>query len=182
LGSLEAGMKEEIEYINPYRLKKEDLPLIVLSDLSSGFVEWAIKWRTNASYNHIMMMIWPGEFQSQGNVYSSVGIDRYMKKNSRLKFWRIKDLTENEGTAIKGRVINRLNLPWHKRLYDYVGILWQLTGLRWINNPLKAYCSEQVANDLKGIIELGKHPSPKDIDEAFKKHPRMKEYGRWEAT
>ncbi len=170
----------EIKYINPYKIAQDQLPLIVFSDLSSGLVQWMIKWRTNSSWNHVMMMLWPGEFQSQGNIFSSVGIDRYMKKNSRLMFWKIKNLTGDETYIIRKRVMDRMNLPWWKRLYDYLGILGQATGLKWINNPWKPYCSEQVRDVLGGIIKIDLHPSPEDLIATFKQHPRLEEVGRWE--
>ena len=176
---------------HPYKMMCDDLPLIVLSDHSSGFIQWAIKWRTKANYNHVMSMIYPGLFTSQGNTFSEVPLDRYMTKNSRLKFWRIKDLTLEEESLIRGRILRRLALPWWKRGYDYLGILGQAVGLKFINNPWNVFCSEQVLKDwLEGIIslrivdgdnvtELSEHPSPKDLNEFFKNHPRMEVYGRW---
>ncbi len=181
--------------IHPNKINKAELPLIVLSDHSSGFFEWVIKFRTKANYNHIMTMIYPGEFASQGNKFSLIPFDRYMTKYSRLKFWKIKDLTKDERTEIKKRIIKRLTKkrPWWRRLsdYDYIGVIGQALGIRKINNPLKTYCSEQVKSDvLVGIIELEyihdkkyhflpRHPSPKDINSFFKNHPRMEVFTRW---
>jgi len=170
--------------INPNNIKQDDLPLIVLSDHSSGFIQWIIKWRTKANYNHVMTMIWPGEFASQGNVFSSVPLSRYMTKQSRLKFWRIKDLTKEEELLIRKRIFDRLNLPRRKRRYDYLGILGQATGLKFIRSPSgRPYCSRQVKwDDLDGIIDMvEKYPSPKDLNEYFKQHPRLEVYGRWSA-
>lgn len=138
-----------------------------------------------------MTQIWPGEFASQGNVFSSTPIDRYMTKQGRLKYWRIKDLTHDEEMVIKGRIIDRLNLPKWKRRYNWLGILGQLIGLRKLSSPWVPYCSQQVTEDvLKGIIDLAievdnkivrlpQHPTPKDINEFFKLHPRMEVFTRW---
>jgi len=169
--------------IDPNNIPSEDLPLIVLSDHSSGFIQWAIKARTKANYNHIMSMIKPKFFDSQGNTFSRVPTSRYMTSKSRLKFWRIKDLNAKDKALIKSRILNRLNLPKKKRGYDYLGILGQLIGLRWINNPWKPYCSEQVRKDfLESIIlDIPKHPTPKELNDIFKKHPWMEVYGRWSA-
>jgi hypothetical protein len=178
--------------INPYKITQEKLPLIVLSTLSSGFIAMWIRWFTKASYSHAMSMINPGEFASQGNTFSQAPLWRYVKKNGRLKFWKIKDLKNWERNKIMSRVNKRLRLPYWKRMYDYLGIFGQATKLRFINNPWKPYCSEQVKYDcLDGIIDLAvldkngkivklpKHPSPKDLNEFFKIHPRMEVYGRW---
>lgn len=170
--------------MNPYRLTSEDLPLIVLSSHSSGFIQMWIRWRTKSYYSHIMTMIWPGELASQGNVFSSVPLDRYMTKNSRLKFWRIKDLTQDEEELIYKRIIDRLNLPWWKRLYNYPGIIGQATGLKFINSIFKfPYCSQQVKRDfLDGVIEgVPDNPSPKDLNEFMKTHERFEVAGRWAA-
>ena len=169
--------------INPHKITDDSLPLIVLSDHTSGFIQWAIKFRTNAQYNHIMIMHRPKKFASQGNVYSEINIDRYMTNKSRLKFWTLKGLTGRQRQKLISKIGDDIKKPWHKRMYDYFGILGQLTGLKFINNPLKMYCSERVAHDIRPYIYgIPEHPSPKDLNEFFKKHPDQFEvYGRWSA-
>ncbi len=166
--------------IDPRKIPEDRMPLIVLSDHSSGIIQWLIKVRTKSKYNHIMMLNRPGVFASQGNVYSEVPLSRYMTDQSRLKFWRIKDLTKDERKLISERINTRLSLPKSKSGYDYLGILGFLIGFRWINSSAKPYCSENVMNILEGIIDLPQHPSPEEIDVIFKKHPRLSVYGRWE--
>jgi len=167
-------------HIDPLKIPQEDLPLIVLSDHSSGFVQWAIKSRTKGNWNHAMVCLKQGTFDSQGNLFSRIPMSRYMTEHSRLKFWKIKDLTVEQKALIRLRIIKRLNLPWWKRRYDYSGILGQFLGLRWINNPFTAYCSEQVRQDfLENIVTIAKHPSPADLNRRFKRHPWMEVYGIW---
>lgn len=170
-----------MKFINPYRITGIDLPLIALSTDASGIMQSLIRIRTKGSYSHIMTMIEPGSFASQGNIFSLATVDRYMTANCRLKFWRIKDLTNDERVLIKRRINARLNRPWIGRQYDYLGVIGQFLGLKWINNPFVPYCSEQVRIDvLEGIIDgIQEHPSPQDLNEAFKNHPRMEVYGRW---
>ena len=115
-----------------------------------------------------------------------------MTKQRRLKFWMIKDLTAEEEKLIRRRIAERLELPKWRRRYNYLGIFGQATGLRWISSPWVPFCSQQVFRDvLKDIvtssflrngeiIELPKNPSPKDLNEYFKKHLRMEVYGRWD--
>jgi len=169
-----------MKYIDPLKIPKEDLPLIVLSDHSSGFIQWAIKARTKGNYNHVMTCIKTGTFDSQGNTFSRIPMSRYMTPHSRLKFWKIKDLTEKEKASIRLRIMRRLNLPSWKRRYDYIGLIGQVVGLRWINNPWTPYCSEQVRDDvLEGLISTPKHPTPTDLNRIFKDHPWCEIYGRW---
>jgi hypothetical protein len=170
--------------INPNKIPRERMPLIVLSTLSSGFTSMWIRWFTNASYSHIMLMLWPGEFVSQGNTFSSVPIFRYLKKNSRLKFWRIKDVTKDEKQKLYDMVANDLSGSWWSKSYDHLGIIGQFLNIRKINSPTRMYCSERVSKYLRGIKgfeDLPVHPSPKDLNELFKKNERCEVYGRWAA-
>ena len=170
--------------IHPYKIPKEKMPLIVLSDHTSGFVQWAIKFRTQAAYNHIMLQLFPGEFVSQGNTFSAVPLERYVKKNSRLKYWIIKDIKECEINRIGQMVHADLRGSWWSKKYDYTGIIGQLLGLKKFNFPGKMYCSERVARylyQLEGFENVPRHGSPKDLNEYFKGHPRMEVYGRWAA-
>ena len=168
--------------IDPNRIPENKLPLIVLSTHSSGFIAMWIRWRTKASYSHIMTMLYPGEFASQGNTFSVVPISRYMTERSRLKFWKIKNLTKDEKELIYKRIGKRLALPWWKRLYNYPGIFGQATGLKRINSIFGfPYCSQQEKRDVLDDVINGipKNSSPKELNELFKKHPRMEVYGRW---
>ncbi len=183
--------------INPNRITKDNLPLIVVSTDSSGFIAMWIRWRTKSYYSHGMGMIWPGEFASQGNVFSSVPLDRYMTEQNRLKFFGFKNLSHENKTLIMKRVINRLNKKrkWWNYLsdYDYLGIFGQAIGIPKINNPLKTFCIEEVKEDyLDGIIDLEyekdnvvyklpKHANPKQFNEFLKNHPEIFLFGRWSA-
>jgi hypothetical protein len=165
--------------INPYKIPHDRMPLIVFSDLSSGLIQFLIKWRTNSSYNHVMLQLTPGEYVSQGNVFSRIPIWRYIKKNARLKFWEIKDLTKYERRKFYELVDADIKLPWWRRRYDYLGVFGQLLGIVKINNPRTMYCSERVAKYLTLIgIEMPKHPSPADLNQLFKANPRFSVYGR----
>jgi len=172
--------KPNKKYVNPYRLFEQDLPLIVLSTHSSGFTQWLIRWRIKSNWHHIMMMITPGMFASQGNVFSSASIDRYTTKFGRLKFWRIKDLTEDQKKLLSKMIKKDLTESWWKRKYDYIGILGQALGIKKINNPWSMYCSERVAKYLKKFLDgIPDHPNPGDLNEIFKNHPQMEVVGYW---
>jgi len=171
-----------MKFIDPYHVSGQELPLIVLSDNTSGFVAWAIKWRTKSNWNHIMFMHEKGKFASQGNRFSAVGLKRYMSSKSRLKFWKIKGITNSQKQIVLNSINDNLKDP--KTKYDWLGvILGQGLGLPFINNPVKNYCSENVAKHLSLIIKgIPEHPSPKDLNEFFKDNPyHFKVHGRWVA-
>jgi len=168
---------------NPTKFTKDKMPLIVFSDHSSGWIQFLIKWRTKGNYNHVMLMLEPGEFVSQGNSFSKCPISRYMTDKSRLKFYRITDLTEADIALLYGMVEDDLNGSWWSRHYDYPGIIGQALGISKINSPGRMYCSERVAKYLRALLLQGipKHPSPAELNEVFKNHARMQVFGRWAA-
>ena len=83
--------------------------------------------------------------------------------------------------AILFKVAYELKKPWHKRMYDVVGVVGQLFGMRWMNVPSLNYCSERVVKLVKVIFPDYKnnHPTPEDIDALFKKSDRMVVMGYW---
>ncbi len=168
------------KFVNPYRFKDDDLPLIVLSTHSSGFIQWLIKFKTKSNWNHIMLQLNKGRFVSQGNTFSSIPLDRYMTKYSRLKFWRIKELPFSQKNKLADLVNKDLKSPWWKRRYDYLGIIGQAIGIKQVNNPNTMYCSERVAKYLRKILDgIPAHPSPEDLNKIFKKHKRFEVAGYW---
>ena len=177
-------------------IPKADCPLIVFSDNTSGFVEWMIKWRTKASWNHVMWLPWPGEFASQGNTYSLSPFTRYIKKNNRLKFFSIPSLTPVQKALLIESITKKLAKPWWKKRYDWLGIFGQAIGMPWINTTGLEYCSEDVGTHLKYVAEKGmnsenllkhviheipKHISPQELEDYFKKYPEhFKVYLKWD--
>lgn len=182
----------------PETIMASDLPLIVFSDSTSGLIEFIIKWRTKGSYNHVMWFINPCEFISQGNTYSKVPMKRYMKPNARLKFVALKGVTQDGIYVIKKSIKEKLALPWHKKAYNWIGILGQAIGLKFLNFPGLEYCSQDVPQHLKialascpagfpaplnGIIKnIPKNPSPQQFNEYLHDFhsTAFPVYGKWE--
>jgi len=167
--------------IDPTKITINDLPLVVFSAHSTDLFSWLIRWRTKGSYNHAMLMFRPGYVATQGWTYKEVPIEAYMKKNSKLKFWSIKDVKPEELDILFTRVSKRLKLPWWKRRYDPLGIVGQAVGLPYINAPWADFCSESVAGDLRAAfrIILPKRPSPQFLNEEFKVVDRVEYFGHW---
>ena len=173
---------------DPNDIPTSEAPLIVFSDHTSGLIEWAIKMRTKGEYNHIMLFLEQGYFVSQGNTYSVTPMERYMKKGNRLLFVKIKGLTVQQKQRFKESVDRKLSLPWHKKLYDWVGILGQAIGFKNLNINGLNYCSEDVrlhlfqlipylteeqSETVKAISEFQAHGSPQDHREVVKKYPNV---------
>ena len=120
-----------------------EYPVIVFSDHNSDIVNSAIKARTNANYSHVMWMIEPGVMASQGFMtYAKVPIHKYMNIGNRLKFIGINGVTAAGRKSILDSIHAKLNGPFYRKWYDWVGIFGQLIGVRWIQTPFFDYCSE----------------------------------------
>lgn len=191
-------MSDQIIVVDPAKLDpmKDGGPYFVWSDHSSGIVEWGIKFRTKADYNHVMLMPFKGQFVSQGNTYSAVPISRYMKKGNRLEFWKLRNITSVEQQLLLNLIHRDLKAPWWQKMYDWIGILGQAVGVPIINGPTK-YCSERSVSyliALKRVVmeqktarlldvplsDIKVHPSPGELLDFFKKHPVDFEYvGYW---
>ena len=173
-------------FVNPEIIPEADLPLIVLSDFSSGVIQSLIKIRTSGSFSHVMVMHRTGFFASQGNMFSEAKLERYMKEGNRLKFFRIKNLTEEERRALSRKMEADLAAPWWRRWYDYRGIIGFAIGLRWLNSPFRMYCSERVASWLKALSRFNKilplHPSPEELNKIMKEDTyNFDFYGLWDS-
>ena len=176
---------DDRKIINPLNFKDEDMPLFVLSDDLRSFIGWGIKAHSGGNYNHIMIMVKPGYIISQGVSYKEIPIKEYMKSSQMLKFWKYKNIIEQEKDFILTKAEADLKEPWWKRRYDYLGIVGQFFHIRWLNDPFRRYCSERVAEYLcliKPIKEkIPKKPSPADLNRLFNQIPEFEVVGYyWE--
>lgn len=181
--------------LDPRKIPQRDLPLMVFSDHSSGFIQAIIKIRTKGFYNHVMWMHKEGMFASQGNTYSEVPVDRYMKRGNRLKFVSINGLTDVQKKYIIASINKKLKRPWWQNMYDWFGIVGQAIGFKKVSAPGLDYCSEDVPRharaiipyvvdeDVKAFLEgLPHHGSPEDLNQYNKDNPEGNTlYGRWDS-
>jgi len=169
-----------VKIINPLEIKESDLPLIVLADNLRSIFAWGIRQHTNGNYSHIMEIYRPGYFASQGWTYKEVSVERYMKGNYRLKFWKCRDLTDKEKKKWLALTKKELKAPWWKRRYDFLGILGQATFIRIINNPFIKYCSERIAIKMRLIdLPIKKHPTPSECNFVMRNSERMEVFGHY---
>ena len=176
-----------MKFIDPLKdIKKSDLPIIVFSDDMRGFLGWGIKAHSKGVYNHAMAMIVFEDdipcVDTQVWVYKRLPITHYMTNSVRLKFVKIKGLTDTKEKALYTRIKKALSQKWWKRRYDFAGILGQLFKVKFINNPGMYYCSERVADDLKvaGFKNVPYKPSPSQLNNWMKTQPaRFEVLGYW---
>lgn len=179
-------------------LPNDKYPYLVWADHNYSPIASVIKGRTKSNYSHLMLMIDKGVLASQGfTTYKRVPIEEYLKPGNKLKFVGLEGITEKGRALLIESVEKKLKGPWWTKLYDWVGIIGQATGLRWIQNPLLTFCSEDPAYHLQkvelenplefnlalsgAIRGLPKNGSPGIHDEYSKAHRDVfKLYGKWE--
>ncbi len=168
-------------FVNPISFTELDTPLIVLVDDLQGFLGWGIKSHTKGNYCHAMILYHPGILTTQNWLFQQKTLDEYLKDRYMLKFWRIKNLTSDEKSAILNAIGKRLALPWYKRTYDFIGtFVGQLVNVKWIQNPWQEFCSEEVNDDyIKPVARCSSmniiEPSPAELDRIFKLCPDLME-------
>lgn len=172
--------------IDPLNFTERDGQIIVLADDRRGVFGWAIRNHTAGNYNHAMILHKPGMLATQGfDSFKEVKVTSYMNDKQMLKFWRIKDLSQGEMNTISRNVTKRLALPWYKKQYDWLGIFGQFIRLKFIQNPMQTFCSEQVRADYIAPVERAaklviNQPSPSDLDRIFRTNPKVFEcLGYW---
>lgn len=176
----------------------EEYPVIVFADNNSDFVNSAIKVRTGANYSHVMWMIEPGIMASQGFMkYAKVPIEKYLNTSERMKFIGISGVNDKGRQAIIDSIYKKLNGPWYRKMYDWLGIFGQLVGLPWIQTPFFDYCSEDQPYHLQDamrmapsefsipltfvINNLPKNGSPGVLDVYYHEHRDVFPlFGKWE--
>lgn len=136
-------------------------PVMVWADKNGDWIASKIKERTHANYSHVMLMVGPGVMASQGfSGYKLVPIDNYIGTLNTLKFIGIRGITDFGRECIIDSVNKKLNGPWYRKMYDFLGIFGQLTGLTWIQTPFFDYCSEDMPYHLQATLK--KYPQEFD--------------------
>lgn len=164
------------------KYNKSQFPIIVFSDNSTGFFAFLIRWRTKGMYNHVMTMIGGNSVASQGlSTFKLMPLEEYKIRGNRLKFVGVK-LSQDGKKAVLDSINMKLEKSKIKKRYDYLGIVGQALGLRWLNNPWTDICSEDVVNHLKQAIphedektkkaleSIYNHGSPEDLNAKMKEH------------
>jgi hypothetical protein len=105
-------------------------------DVVSALIQW---W--TGLWNHSMLMRNPGKVVWQGIQIVEKPIDFYMKKDTRMDFFTIKNLPPNALIAMNKYINHRMSGPWYSQTYDFIGILGQILKQPWIHTPGLDYCS-----------------------------------------
>ena len=176
----------EYKWINPLELEESNLPIIIFEEDKQGMFSWAIRWHSKDNYNHTEIMVKLGKVVSQDpKGYRELPIEKILDKRTFMKFWQFDPVDRTEIDIITKQVEKDLLKPWYARRYDFLGLIGQLTGIRWIQSPFGKFCSESVAANLRLIPRLQKlipaRPNPSELNKILKGMVDMKLLGYyWE--
>jgi len=164
---------DEIESI-----PQEMLPMLVLGANNMSFLSWAIERRTQSHYAHLMWLHRPGFFATQDLWYKESPVSKY--KGVRLKLWYNKTWRQQDKIQILYRINAELEKSKWETRYDFLAILGQLIGKIHIESPWSNICS-----DWANLLKLSdpdydlQHPSPGDVNQWLKEHPKYACYTRY---
>lgn len=183
-----------MQITDPRSIPQSDLPLFVFSDNTTDLISFLITWRTRGAWNHAMLALNEGKFVWQGWTYQEGKMETYMKKGSRLEFFTLVNMSPEVRILLTSYVVNKIKLPWYKKLYDWIGIFGQAIGLPKIHTPGLEYCSVDVTLALKTVAPalspaeqyiinaIPDQINPQDLHDYFMKYPAIfRQYGEYEA-
>lgn len=113
----------------------------ISKDGTFDFMSYLIKLRTQAVWNHSMIMRKPGFVVSQGTQLAETRIDEYMKNGTRMDFFTLANPDPKVIDLMNAYVDKRLAGNFITKSYDYLGIFGQMIGLPFIHTPGLDYCS-----------------------------------------
>ncbi len=147
---------------------------IVFADHDYGIIASIIKGRTKGKWSHVMLEVEEGIVATQGFTdYVKVPLINYMKDGNKLKFIELDGLTDVGIQAVLDSVNKKLALPRWKRGYDFLGLIGQATGIKWIQDPWHEYCSEDVPGHLvKAFKAVGEAGFPFNLNIAVNDMPK----------
>lgn len=180
---------------DPREIPQTDMPLIVFSDVTYGWIAFLIKWRTKGNYDHAMLARNKGKFICQDfSGYHEIPMEQYLKKGNRLKFYSFKNINQQAIDALNQSIAYRMSRPWWQRSYDWIGIAGQAVGMPWIHTPGLEFCSVDDINRMRDMAKylterdqvviagIGNQWNPQQLEEYCYAHPEtFKEYGKYEA-
>jgi hypothetical protein len=121
-------------------------------------------------------------------------MDGYLVKGGQLKFITLKNANEQFNLQFKSVILNRLSLPWYKKIYDLGNILGRAIGFTGWHIPGTYDCSEVSLWALKQcamylpiadsniIMAIPNTASPADLDAIVQANPNVfSVYGEWSA-
>jgi hypothetical protein len=156
------------EYILRKTLEEAKFPYLTLTCNYYNWIPMIIRKRTKHSYTHSMTLKESNKFASQDfKGFRLVDVSKYINpRKHRIKLWYNPSWTDTQIELMRELLEKQVE---KKGKYDWLGVIGQLFGARWLNSKKKNYCSEQVASVIRLVDPefTLKKPSPADLDRYF---------------
>jgi len=168
------------------RIPWDHYPIFMYSDGGSLF-GWLIRKADDSAGSHLWTLVGPDAIANQSITFRLVHVEAMAHYTTKL-IWN-PSFTRDQRKIMLEVFNQRLALPWHKRLYDVVGLVGELLERVGIHLYLGKYdfCSEAVSRaialvdpEYKAWLEINPSPTPKEFNLYTKAHnPPWKVYGRY---
>lgn len=167
--------KEEV-----LNLKKEDLPLIVLSRNYYSRIATEISVFDHSVWNHFMWMVHPGKIITQNWTFKEVPVEEYLKGQHQLKFWSSPSWSAQSRLMLQNQLEEELKKPWWKHRYDVLQIVGIKLHIRMLQIPWMKICSDW-ADCIKVLDKefAGKHLTPGEVDRWCREQKNYQVFGRY---
>ena len=155
-------------------------PLITFTHNFRSPIGKGIQLRTNSLVSHVMESHRPGFFATQDFTgFKTLPFDKVDNKHTYFLFYRYEGLTEKKQEEWWKTIYRDLDEPWWLRRYDWLGVVGQLFGVRWLESPFTEYCSQKVKQHLFEVFgsEIKKRPTPEELRKYCRKYPQWVEVG-----
>lgn len=155
-------------------------PIIVLSDNLRSLFSLLIRRHEHGNYSHAMILYEKNKLASQEFLFRTRDLDKYKKPYIRLKFFELKEVSDEDREYAINKIKEDLKKPFYKRTYDFLGILGHVINFPSLNNPFRTYCTERVVKYLRLLkYRPPSHPTPSELNEYLMKNRCVKLLGYW---
>jgi|SRR5208282_4105266 len=141
--------------IDPLSLNPVNNPYWVFTS-QAELVSDIIELREDGTFNqefdisHQMTMVLPRIFNCQDPAgFRYVPVSNYMVKGTKIFFFSFKNITPEAYEAMYNAVVTKMARPFWQRSYDWLQIVGQAVGLKWLHFPGTDDCSEESLRETK---------------------------------
>ena len=168
------------------RIPLPHYPIFLYSDSGSPF-SWLIRKIDKSAGSHLWLLIGADCIANQSFTYHLTGVDSMRNYVTKLIWNPFQNPKQKE--AIIKAAVERCDLPWYRRLYDFIGLFGELLEIVGLKCNIKKldFCSEAVCRMLadvdpaaKAWLQTNPSPTPREFNQWTKSNnPPWQVYGRY---
>jgi len=146
-----------MQSLDPTTLNPVNNPRLVFtsqSELVSDVIELCEDGSFNQDFDvsHMMTLTMPGLFNCQDpGGFRQIPVKDYMVKGTKIFFFSFVNINPQAYQAMCQAVDSKLARPWWQKSYDWLQIVGQAVGLKWLHFPGTDDCSEEGVREMKAM-------------------------------